>query len=139
MPYSVGFKVKGVDRLKVALTKHGNKVRKETKNRFVVGFAAPYAKYVHENVEMKLKGQPRPSGIGVYWGPHGQAKFLEEPARTMRKQIAARIVEVTRNTKSINRGLYSGAVLLRDEAKERVPVEYGVLKASAFIETVVAS
>lgn len=43
-----------------------------------VGFTAAYAVYVHENLEQRLAGQPRPSGLGVYWG--GQAdsgpKFL---------------------------------------------------------------
>lgn len=42
-----------------------------------VGFAAAYAVYIHENMEQKLKGEDRPSGLGVYWGPNGQPKFLE--------------------------------------------------------------
>lgn len=46
-----------------------------------VGFSAAYAVYVHENMEQKLKGQPRPSGLGVYWGPDGQPKFLESALR----------------------------------------------------------
>ena len=48
-----------------------------------VGYTAAYAIFVHENVEMKLKGQPRPGGRGRFWDPQGrgQAKFLEEPAR----------------------------------------------------------
>lgn len=41
-----------------------------------VGFTAAYAIYVHENMEQKLKGQPRPSGLGEYWSPGGP-KFLE--------------------------------------------------------------
>jgi len=50
-----------------------------------IGYTANYAIFVHENVEMKLKGQPRPGGRGRYWDPQGkgQAKFLEEPARTL--------------------------------------------------------
>jgi hypothetical protein len=49
-----------------------------------VGYTAPHALYVHELVEMRLKGQPRVGGKGRYWDPQGrgQAKFLEEPART---------------------------------------------------------
>lgn len=42
-----------------------------------VGYTASYAVYVHENMEMKLAGKPRPSGLGVYWGPHGSTKFLQ--------------------------------------------------------------
>lgn len=46
-----------------------------------VGYTASYALYVHEQVAMKLKGQPRPSGRGKFWDPQGRAyaKFLEEP------------------------------------------------------------
>lgn len=50
-----------------------------------VGYTAAYAAYVHENVEMKGRGLPRrPPSKGRYWDPQGrgQAKFLEEPART---------------------------------------------------------
>ncbi|MCW5678454.1 MAG: hypothetical protein KIT65_10970 [Xanthobacteraceae bacterium] len=42
-----------------------------------VGYSAAYALFVHENLEQKLKGKPRPSGLGVYWGPDGEPKFLE--------------------------------------------------------------
>jgi hypothetical protein len=43
-----------------------------------VGYTASYATYVHENLEMKWRGKPRRSGIGEYWGPHGESKFLEK-------------------------------------------------------------
>lgn len=49
----------------------------EDPNVVEVGFSASYALYVHENLDQRLKGVPRPSGLGVYWGPHGQPKFLE--------------------------------------------------------------
>lgn len=86
-----------------------------------VGYTASYALFVHESVEMKLKGQPRTSGsaaydaavaeasrIGVppprhkpagfqghYWDPQGraQAKFLEEPARTNRDKLRQIILQ----------------------------------------------
>jgi len=41
-----------------------------------IGFSQHYAAYVHENLEQKLKGAPRPSGLGVYWGPSGEPRFL---------------------------------------------------------------
>lgn len=40
------------------------------------GYSAEYALYVHENMEQKLKGEPRPSGLGTYWSPGGP-KYLE--------------------------------------------------------------
>lgn len=52
-----------------------------------VGYSAFYAPYVHELVQMKLRGQdrrPSPPHHGKYWDPQGQgqAKFLEAPTRT---------------------------------------------------------
>lgn len=44
-----------------------------------VGYSANYALYVH-NASGKLKGQPRPSGNGVYWGPNSEPKFLTKAA-----------------------------------------------------------
>jgi hypothetical protein len=52
-----------------------------------VGYTAEYAAYVHENLEMKLKGEPRASGRGVYWGPKGESKFLEKTVRENERAI----------------------------------------------------
>lgn len=49
-----------------------------------VGFTSEYALFVHENMEQKLKGLPRPSGLGTYWNPGGP-KFLE---RAVNENIA---------------------------------------------------
>lgn len=60
-------------------------------------YTAAYAIFVHENVEMKGRGLPRPPGHkGNYWDPpgRGQAKFLEEPARTERDTL----VEIVRES-----------------------------------------
>ena len=43
-----------------------------------VGYRQAYALFVHENTEEKLRGKPRPSGLGTYWNPGG-SKFLERP------------------------------------------------------------
>lgn len=43
-----------------------------------VGFGSSYAAAVHENMEQKWKGKPRKSGLGQYWGPEGEPKFLEK-------------------------------------------------------------
>lgn len=51
-----------------------------------VGFGAVYALWVHENLEMKLKGKDRPSGKGVYWGPSGEAKYLENALNAKKKE-----------------------------------------------------
>lgn len=61
--------------------------RKESATSVVVGYTSAYALAIHENMEQKLKGQKRPSGLGVYWGPRGQPKFLEQPFREGKKDI----------------------------------------------------
>ncbi len=64
-----------------------------------VGYTANYAMYVHENIAMKGKGQPREPGKpgrGNFWDPagRGQAKFLEQPARTLKPKMFAVIKKV---------------------------------------------
>lgn len=61
--------------------------RKETDSSVVVGYSAVYARRIHENLEQKWKGKPRKSGIGVYWGPEGEPKFLERAFRQSRSEI----------------------------------------------------
>lgn len=52
-----------------------------------VGFTAEYALFVHENMEQKLKGEPRPSGLGTYWNPGGP-KFLENAVNENMQEIS---------------------------------------------------
>lgn len=105
----------------------------------IVGYTAAYALYVHENREiwppgMRLAGQPRPRNRGLFWDPQGQAKpaFLIDPAREKRHEIGRIIVEVTKNTGSISSGMFMAGLYLQRLSQEQVPVDTGVLKASAF-------
>lgn len=71
----------------------------EDQNAVEVGYEASYAVYVHENMEQKLKGEPRPSGLGNYWGPAGQPKFLESAVIDMQDEIVTTVAAYTkRNT-----------------------------------------
>lgn len=58
-----------------------------------VGYAANYAIYVH-NAPGKLLGlnKPRPSGKGVYWGPHGEPQFLLK-AGTKTKELVDQAIK----------------------------------------------
>jgi hypothetical protein len=58
-----------------------------TANGAEVGHSAEYAIYVHENMEQKLKGEPRPSGLGTYWNPGGP-KFLERAVNENLSEIS---------------------------------------------------
>lgn len=124
----------GVGELVAKLTRFGNAIRTETRAHVNVGYTAEYAAPLHQKKEMKWQGLPRRSGIGVYWGPSGKPKFLSDPATQNKREIAEAITRVTKNTHSLIRGLYSGGVVLRDLSLEQVPVEYGVLRDSVYIE-----
>jgi hypothetical protein len=67
------------------------------KRSVVIGYSSSYAIFVHENMEMKLKGLPRQSGLGVYWGPKGEAKFLERAIAEKSKDV----LEVVRITAKV--------------------------------------
>jgi hypothetical protein len=54
-----------------------------------VGFSAEYAVHVHENLQQKWAGRPRASGKGVYWGPKGEPKFLENSFNENKDAIVA--------------------------------------------------
>lgn len=51
-----------------------------------VGHTSAYALFVHENMEQKLKGEPRPSGLGTYWNPGGP-KFLERAVNENEQEV----------------------------------------------------
>ena len=104
----------------------------------VVGYTAAYALYVHENIEMKLRGQPRPRRLGMehgkYWGPQGQAqaKFLEQPARQYASQIGRIVITAYGRTRNMAQSLIMGGLFLQRESMKLVPVDTGNLRASAF-------
>ena len=112
------------------------KTRFEVKsNKFSVTFTAPYAVYVHEKIEMVWRGKPRKSGIGVYWGPAGEAKYLENAVRRLRNTgtLAKIIKDAVRRKMTVLQGMRKMAERILFEASMHVPVEYGVLKKSGKI------
>lgn len=124
--------VRGADTVLTWLQKLSR--RYPTNLKVVVGYRAPYALAVHENIEMAGQGLPRRSGHGLYWDPQGkaQAKFLEQPAREYKRAIAEHIRRVTKQSKSLRQGLLSGGRILMIASQELVPVDTGELKASAY-------
>lgn len=111
---------------------------------------------------MRLKGLPRGGGFtrkdgvvyapkalmgggaagfaarGFYWDPQGRAgpKFLEGPAREKRDEIWAIILTGLRNGLTLAQALLRAGLFLQREAQQRVPVDTGHLKASAFTRLV---
>lgn len=103
----------------------------------IVGFSTNYALHVHENIEMTWRGLPRhkPSK-GNYWdgtgGAFGQAKYLEQPARELAKELVRIVITAMGNGATLMQCLYLAGLRLQREAQLLVPVDTGNLKASAF-------
>ncbi len=133
------------------------KARKDSDAVVAVGYTAAYAIYVHENIEMKWRGLPRDRSVrvdsganvrekgttvftgynaskkkGLFWGPNGQAKFLEQPARTMNKELGNIIAVALKAKKTMAQALLLAGLRLQRESQKLVPVDTGNLRASAF-------
>lgn len=101
-----------------AMTPAGRK-----KLRVVVGYSAPYAVYVHEDMTAN-----HPNG--------GQAKYLEAAARSPSVKAAMRdaVRKAMKNKKGLAYGLTdSGNVLLR-ASMPLVPVDTGFLVSSGYVD-----
>ena len=83
-----------------------------------VGYSAPYAVFVHENLAM----------------PHanGQAKFLEQPARAMRAQMVTNVKRWMTQGKTQEEAMAIEGLRLMRASQALVPVRTGFLKNSAF-------
>ncbi len=134
-------KIKGVESLLRKLEKLERNSKRENNGTINVGYGASYAVFVHENKEMKLKGQKRPltkdgGDQGRYWDPQGrgQNKFLETPARTMKNELARVVTDGMKNGASLIKALLAAGLRLQRESQRLVPVHTGNLKASAFTE-----
>ncbi len=86
-------------------------------NRIKVGYTADYAIYVHEDLT-KIH-------------PNGQAKFLEQPARTLRSVMRSIVLSEMRSGKTLEQALLAAAERLKVESQTLCPVDTGALKASA--------
>lgn len=131
-------KIKSVSSLLRKLEKLERDSKRKNNGTITVGYSASYAVFVHENKEMKLKGQSRTqkkSG-GRFWDPQGrgQNKFLEEPARTFKNTMANLVTQAMKNGASLTKALLVAGLRLQRESQKLAPVDTGNLKASAFTE-----
>jgi len=148
--------IRGLQSLVGKLREMAAKASKESNVSAIVGYTASYAVYVHENVEMKWKGLPRSGevrmlsgaggertvttghakgkGKGFYWGPHGQAKFLEQPMRELSNsgEFSRIIFKALSQKKTMAQALLLAGLKLQRDSQKLVPVEFGNLRASAF-------
>lgn len=84
----------------------------------IVGYTQNYGIYVHEDMNARH--------------PIGKAKFLEDPARRMAKELGQQIGQsMKRKVPAVNALVLAGLRLQKASQKE-VPVDTSALKASAF-------
>ena len=86
---------------------------------YVVGYTQAYAVYVHERLDVN-----HPNG--------GQAKFLEEPARALKKEYGRIVKAMVGAGKTVAQAVLACALRLQAESQKLVPVDTGALRASAF-------
>ncbi len=84
----------------------------------IVGYTANYSVPVHENMQV--------------FHSNGQAKFLEQPAREMQKDLGAIAVNALKQGKSLTVSLLLAGLTLQRASQQLVPVDTGNLKGSAF-------
>ncbi len=135
------------------LEKYERESTRENNGSVVVGYSAGYAVYVHENLQAahgtlyNLKHQQevaysralKKARIGEARpfrsrGPNQQAKFLEQPAREMKTEIAQIVVTAMKNGASLVEALLIAGNRLQRASQQIVPVDTGNLKGSAFTE-----
>ncbi len=146
--------VQGLTELVGKLRRRAVAARTDSEGSVAVGYTAAYARAVHENTQMKWRGLPRDHSVrasgenasdriaytgysavkapGLFWGPNGQAKFLEQPFRTMRPVLSFIVATAIRNGKSLMQGLLLAGLRLQRESQLLVPVVTGNLRNSAF-------
>lgn len=109
--------VTGSEKAIAQIKEQAAKYSKETVS-VLVGYTQNYGVYVHENLQAKH--------------PIGKAKFLEDPARRMAKELGAMIGKsLKKGTPPVTALVLAGLRLQRASQKE-VPVDTGALKNSAF-------
>jgi hypothetical protein len=133
-------RVEGVDKILQQIGERIKKTAQDLNAVVAVGYSTAYALYVHENIEMKWRGLPRRHPAkGVYWGPKGQAKFLEQPFRELnRSGVTGDIVrKALLRGATMSQALVLAGLRIQRDSQKLVPIDTGTLKNSAF--TVVES
>jgi hypothetical protein len=103
------------------LEKYERESTRKNNGDVIVGYAASYAVYVHENLEARHKEGKR-------------AKFLEQPFRMLGNggTIARIVVDGMKNGASLIQMLLVAGMRVQRESQKIVPVDTGNLKGSAF-------
>lgn len=112
-----------VDTDKVIASLAAKSLRGKKKARLDVGYEAPYAVYVHEDLTAN-----HPNG--------GQAKFLEAAVRGNRREMAAIVRRSIQAKNGLEEGLLRSGHFLMSRSRPLVPVDTGFLRDSGYVRVV---
>ncbi len=113
MAYIHGFK-----QLAQKLQNRLTEFQTSSKGAVIVGYTQAYAVYVHENLEANH--------------PVGQAKFLEQPARMLRRELANIVTAAMRKKATLIQSLLLAGLRLQRASQMICPVDTSALRNSAF-------
>lgn len=115
--------LKGADKVIEALQRRITRATKRFEGTMIVGYSAPYAYVVHEDLER--------------WHPNGQAKFLEEPLRryTNNGIVQQMIRERVMSGMPMIDALAEVGEFIKQASQALVPVQTGTLRDSAYVKT----
>jgi hypothetical protein len=118
-----------------ALEKLERESRRKNNGDVIVGYAASYALFVHENLDA-AHGEEFNKKHGRGRGPNQQAKFLETPFRTMKNSgiLMSTITTAVKNGVPLPKALKIAGLDVQRASQLIVPVDTGNLKGSAFTE-----
>lgn len=135
-----------IEGVKGLLSKLKNKLTTALEDKdksVVVGYEAPYAVVVHEDLEaahgaaFNVKHAAEISaGKEKARGDNQQAKYLEAPFRIHKERIKAIVAFHVQQGMALSLALYQGGLFLQAKSMEVVPVDLNNLKPSAFTEIV---
>jgi hypothetical protein len=107
-----------ISHLESKLRQTRTKVQRDWRTRIVVGYTAPYAIYVHENLQANH--------------PTGQAKFLEKALRRTDRRLATIIANSIKAGATFQQAALKAGEVMKEASQELVPVDTGFLRNSAF-------
>lgn len=111
-------RVDGEERVVARLRRKATVARMDDGASVVVGYTQSYALPVHERMDVNHTV--------------GQAKYLEEPFRTMRGELMEMIRGAWRRGLRLGQALLLAGLRLQRASQMLVPVDTGALRASAF-------
>lgn len=118
----VRMEVGGVKQTVAAFERRARKTIRDADRRIEVGYSAPYAMRVHEDLQMRHT--------------NGQAKYLSAAIRQGTREVQSVIRRALVGGQSIRQALALGGIRLLQLSRKLVPVRTGRLRDSGFSRVV---